>query len=106
MSDVSVTNQSLPDLDVSKRVYLLSALLQKAQRKLRTTDVYEESTIVVRNTAGLGSFAKVLNHIVLLLSRGTVAEANHTVAALAGPLRADGPGGHVLITYHRCVLAG
>ena len=104
MSDDSTINQSLPDLDISQRVYLLSILLQKEQRKLvRTKDVHEETAIVVRNT-GLGSFAKVLNHIVILLSRGTVAEADLTVAASAGPLRADG--GHVMITYHRCVLAG
>ena len=48
---------SLPELDVSKRVYLLSLLLQKEQCKLRTKDVHEETAIVVRNT-GLGSFAK------------------------------------------------
>lgn len=100
MSDDSTINQSLPDLDISQRVYLLSILLEKEQRKSRTNDVYEQSTIVFRNP-GLGSFAKVLNHIVILLSRGTVAEANLTVAASAGPLRADG--GHVMITYHRCV---
>lgn len=76
--------EPLPNLGVAQRIYILSILLQKAQHQLRTVDVHAQ-TYGVHNP--LGSSGRVLNHIAILLSRGTPADADLTVATLITPLR-------------------